>query len=364
MTPARILVLCTRRLGDVLLTTPLIRALKRAWPAARIDALTLTASAAALAGNPDIERIIALPERAPLLRTLRAVGAPRRYDLAVSTLYNDRPHLLAFWSAPVRANVVPPRDYPGARWKRRAARHQAELRPAHTVVQYLLLADALGIPRHHAVVPPQPAGAGRLDTLLPDRATQPYAVVHPTPLYAYKAWTLEGWRRLIRWLSQQGLRVVVTGGPAAAERDFVGRVLEGGPANAVDAAGQLAFAELTPLLENARVFVGPDTSVTHLAAATGVPTIALFGPSNPVVWGPWPQGHADAGLSPWSMHAPLQQRGNVWLVQGLAHCVPCRLEGCERRLDSRSLCLDELPVARVTAAVTDALRMRISVMPA
>lgn len=362
MTPARILVLCTRRLGDVLLTTPLIRALKRAWPAARIDVLTLTSSAAALAGNADVERVIALPERAPLLDTLRAVGAPRRYDLALSTLYNDRPHLLAFWSARTRANVVPPLDYPGARWKRRAAQHHAGLQPVHTVVQYLLLADALGIPRHGDVVPPRPPDERRLDALLPDRATQPYAVVHPAPLYAYKAWTLDGWRGLIRWLAQQGVRVVVTGGPAAAERDFVGRVLEGGPANAVDASGQLTLAELTPLLERARVYVGPDTSVTHLAAAAGAPTVALFGPSNTVVWGPWPQGYAGAGASPWSLHAPLQQRGNVWLVQGLAHCVPCLLEGCERRLDSRSLCLDELPLARVTAAADAALR--ISAMPA
>lgn len=358
MMPARILVLCTRRLGDVLLTTPLIRALKRAWPAARIDALTLSSSAAALAGNPDVDRILTLRERAPLRESLRAVGSPRHYDLALSTLYNDRPHLLALWSAGTRANIVPPPGAPGARWKRWLSQRSAALQPVHTVVQYLRLADALGIARWHEVVPPRPVDTRALEALLgPGRA--PYAVVHPAPLYAYKAWPLAAWQALIAWLGRQGLRVVVTGGPGAEERAFVARVVENAPAGAaIDASGRLALAELTPLLEGARAYVGPDTSVTHLAAATGVPTVALFGPSNAVVWGPWPQGHAGSGDSPWKMHAPWQQQGNVWLLQGLEHCVPCLLEGCERRLDSRSQCLDELPVARVVAALDLALRRR------
>lgn len=356
MTPSRILVLCTRRLGDVLLTTPLIRALKRAWPAARIDALTLASSAAVLAGNPDLEAVITLPERAPWRESLRAVGAARRYDLALSTLYNDRPHLLALWAAAQRANVVPPAGNPGARWKRWLSPRRAELQPVHTVVQYLLLADALGIPRCLDVVPPRPADERRLDELLGPRRAAPYVVVHPAPLYEYKAWTLAGWRGLLRWLGAQGLRAVVTGGPGEAERAFVASVCaDSDPEAVTNAGGRLTLAELTPLMERARAYVGPDTSVTHLAAATGVPTVALFGPSNAVVWGPWPQGHAGAGASPWRLQAPLQRQGNVSLLQGLAHCVPCLLEGCERRLDSRSLCLDEMPLARVTAALDAAL---------
>jgi heptosyltransferase III len=360
MTPERILVLCTRRLGDVLLTTPLIRSLRRAWPAARIDALTLDSSAAALAGNPDLARVITVRERAPLAESLRAAGRPRHYDLAVSTLYNDRPHLLALWSAGTRAGVVPPAGEPGAHWKRWLSRWHAERAAVHTVVQYLLLADALGIPRCHEVVPPRPPDERALDALLgAGWAGRPYAVVHPAPLYVYKAWTLEGWRGLVRWLLAQGLKVVLTGGAAAPERALAARVAEGVPGGGVvDASGRLRLADLTPLIGHARLFAGPDTSVTHLAAATGTPTIALFGPSDPVVWGPWPQGHAAPGPGPWARHAPLQQLGNVHLLQGLGHCVPCLLEGCERRLESRSRCLEDLPLARVTAVAAAALAAR------
>jgi heptosyltransferase-3 len=89
-----------------------------------------------------------------------------------------------------------------------------------------------------------------------------------------------------------------------------------------------------------------------LAAATGCPTLALFGPTDPRLWGPWPRG----GLAAiWDAARPLQRRGNVWLVQNPFPCLPCQLEGCERRLESGSACLDELPAKQVIAAVEEVL---------
>ena len=108
----------------------------------------------------------------------------------------------------------------------------------------------------------------------------------------------------------------------------------------------------------ALVFVGPDTSVTHLAAATGTQTVALYGPSHPVAWGPWPMRHRPAAagdVSPWRMKAPLQRRGNVWLIQGEGDCVPCLGEGCDKHVGSHSDCLDELPAQRVIEVVDQAL---------
>ena len=106
------------------------------------------------------------------------------------------------------------------------------------------------------------------------------------------------------------------------------------------------------LLENARLYIGPDTSVTHLAAASGCKTIALFGPTDPRVWGPWPVG----GLAtPWDASGTIQNRGNVWIVQNPLPCMPCTFEGCERNIRSRSVCLHELAPAQVLAAADQAL---------
>ena len=86
---------------------------------------------------------------------------------------------------------------------------------------------------------------------------------------------------------------------------------------------------------------------------SGCPTVALYGPTDPRLWGPWPVGGLDAI---WAATGTIQRRGNVWLVQNALPCTPCQLEGCERRLDSYSQCLDELSPQQVIAAVDQALR--------
>ncbi|MCK9192808.1 MAG: hypothetical protein M0P19_02920, partial [Nevskia sp.] len=115
-----------------------------------------------------------------------------------------------------------------------------------------------------------------------------------------------------------------------------------------------------PLLRHARLFVGPDTSATHLAAACGTPTLAIFGPSSPLAWGPWPQNWPGTGGSPWQLQAPLQQIGVVAIVQGgpagrYGNCVPCLAEGCERHRDSVSDCLEQLSVTDVLDAADQLL---------
>jgi lipopolysaccharide heptosyltransferase III len=106
------------------------------------------------------------------------------------------------------------------------------------------------------------------------------------------------------------------------------------------------------LLSGACVYIGPDTSTTHLAAAAGCPTVALFGPMDPRVWGPWPVGGLAA---PWQASGTIQNQGNVWIVQNPLPCMPCTFEGCERNIRSRSVCLDELKPEQVMAAVDQAL---------
>src|SRR5262249_18687069 len=101
-----------------------------------------------------------------------------------------------------------------------------------------------------------------------------------------------------------------------------------------------------------RLSVGRDPSVLRLAAASGCPTIGLFGPTDPRLWGPVPA----AGLDPiWEAAGTIQRRKNVWLVQHPLPCLPCHNEGCERHIGSFSRCLDELQPAQVLRAVDAAL---------
>jgi len=343
---ARVLVVILRRLGDVLLTTPLIRSLKRAYPQATIDALVFARTEGVLAGNPDLAEIITMPQRPRLADTL-SLGARlfRRYDLAVSVQTGDRP--IAFALIAGRHSVGPVEPEGLASTIKRALLGRSYIRDCgeHRVVDILRLADVIGIPTLRDVVCPPPA-------LRPQVApAQPYAVIHAGPMFVYKRWTADGWGALAAALRERGFTVAATG--AASDRGYLDAVWR--DARVVRLDGKLAWPELTALIADARVYIGPDTAITHLAAAAGAPTVALYGPTDPRLWGPWPCGGLEAS---WQAAGTIQRRGNVWLVQNPLACLPCQLEGCERRLDSHSQCLDELTVAQVLAAVDQALSMR------
>jgi heptosyltransferase-3 len=340
----RILVVSLRRIGDMLLTTPLIRSLKRAWPDASIDVLAFTGSAAIVTGNPDVDRVIAVPARPKLGETLAlAARLFKRYDLAISTQPGDRPTLFTLLAGRRHCGLIDADGPALGRAVKSSLLHRATPASAtiHRIEQMLRLADALGVPRVPEVVCPAPLG------FAPD---EKYAVIHASPMFRYKQWAPECWRALAAGLKQRGLSVVAIGGPDPAERQYLDDVWQGSLT-----IHQLSWPQNVTLVQGARLFVGPDTSTTHLAAATGCPTVALFGPTDPRIWGPWPHGGLDA---PWQASGAIQNRGNVWLVQNPLPCWPCQLEGCERHIGSASVCLDELKAEPVLAAVDQALQFR------
>jgi len=313
--PARpkILVITLRRLGDVLLTTPLIRSLRRARPDAIVDVLVFKGTAGILGGNPDISNVITMSERPTLAETLQLISRlTKRYDLAVSTQSGDRPTFYALVAGRMHAGITADATFSDRIKAHILHRGVQENERIHRVEQTLRLADAIGIPRVPELVCPAAASRAVADSL-----------------------------------ATRGLSVIAIRGPDEAEREYCDDVWRG-----IAPVHQVEWAEVTTLLKGARIYIGPDTSVTHLAAAAGCRTVALFGPTDPRLWGPWPVG----GLpTPWDASGSIQNRGNVWLVQNPLPCMPCQLEGCERNIMSRSVCLDELSPEIVLRAIDQAL---------
>jgi heptosyltransferase III len=342
----KILVVTLRRLGDVLLTTPLVRTLRQGLPGATLDVLVFAGSERILKGNPDVDRVLTIPERPSFAQTVRLVGQLRlRYDLALCTQSGDRPTFAALLAGRRRVGLVPP---VGGAWKRLA--HDVAVVAdvnAHRVEELLRLTDALGLARRPDLVCPQGGSAAGV------APPSPYAVLHPNPMYRYKRWNAAGWRALARGLAARGLVVVVTQGRDADENAYVDELFEG-EASIIRERGRLDWAGLAALLTGAAIYVGPDTSVTHLAAGSGCPTVALYGPTSPCLVGPWPVGGLDR---PWAPAGRIQRRGNVWLVQNPLPCLPCEKLGCDGHLNSRSQCLDELGADQVLAAVDQALEL-------
>lgn len=354
-----VLVICTRRIGDVLLATPVVRSLKAAHPNAEIDMLVFEGTEDVISANSDLKRVWTVAERPTVgahVKLLRSIW--RRYDLALSVLASDRPTLYAWVAGRSRMGIL--LSDRKSWWKRRLLNQWIPFdnRTVHTIAMNLRLVESLGItPYATPTVEWRTEDEGQVRPFLcgsPDR----YAVLHVSPKFVYKAWTVAGWVTVGRWLQAEGLRVVVTGGSAPSEWAYCDQVQRQLGEGSVNLAGQLGLPSMGYLLSRAALYIGTDTAVSHMAAAVGTPSVVLFGPSNPVKWGPWPKGFPLNGDSPWKTKGS-QRQGNVLLLQGEGDCVPCYAEGCDRHVDSLSECLQRLPAASVIDAACSMLSVKL-----
>jgi heptosyltransferase-3 len=344
----------TLRIGDVLLSTPVIRSLRLAWPQAKIDVLVFEHTEGVLLRNPDIHHVITVPARPGFLAHLRLIlSLFRRYDLALTTLLGDRPTLYAWIAGKTRIGMQDGSSK--ERWKQQLLSRWAKFDHVntHTVLTNLGLTDVLGIQRSHEIVVAWNASDEKSVTgVLPfDIGAETFAVLHMFPKFSYKMWHRDGWIELARWLKENEIRSVLTGSSDPDELVYVGQLFRSMPSGTVSMAGKLSLAESTFLISRAKCYVGPDTALTHMAAALGTPTVALFGPSNPVKWGPWPKGYVE-DRNPYKMRGT-QRVNNVVLLQGEGECVPCMEEGCERNNASLSACLQNLPAVSVIDALCE-----------
>jgi heptosyltransferase-3 len=305
-----------------------------------------------VSANPEIRHVWTIAERpstAAHVELLRSIW--RRYDMALSVLAGDRPTFHAWVAGRYRVGTLLADGK--SWWKRRLLNEWVPFDNlhTHTVAMNLRLLEPLHIaPIATPVVGWKGDHEQRVREVFPEvDGSRRYAVLHVSPKFAYKAWTIAGWNALARWLAVRELTVVVCGGDSHEEQVYLKEVMQVMHPGSVNVAGRLGLPALGYLLSRAALYVGTDTAVSHMAAAIGTPTIVLFGPSNPVKWGPWPKDFPAGALSPWKQHGS-QRQGNVFLLQGEGDCVPCLSEGCERHVRSLSDCLQQLPAHRVIQA--------------
>ena len=347
--PKRILVITLRYLGDTLLITPLLSSLKRAYPGAEIDVLLPASNLGMLEGNPDVAKLLPLDGKPGVLKFGRLLLSMfKQYDMTISTQAGDRPILCAILAGRFSMGFVSGYGVKNL-WKRLLldrALVSAE-RNSHPVLENQRFCELLDIKPCYRLSPPRSPDAKHY--LLPDSK---YAVLHVMPQWRYKQWHEQGWQEVAQYLHNKGYQLVLTGGGQDFELEVLRKMQAKLPSTTLNLAGKLSLAELTVLIEKAKLFIGPDTGITHLAAATGRLTVALFGPTDPMSWGPWPFGFEE-NRSPF-VSVGTQAISNVCLIQGRSErsCVPCQLEGCDKHRESRSACLDELSANTVINILT------------
>jgi heptosyltransferase II len=164
--------------------------------------------------------------------------------------------------------------------------------PVHEIDVYLRAIEAAGVPIVTTVPRLAPeADARQAASEALDETTAPYAVLHPGggenpgTVMLDKRWQLERYARVARELADRGLRPVLTGGPD--ERQLCDDLAHAADdANCLNLAGSLGLMATAAVIENAHLYIGADTGVSHLAAAVGAPSVVIFGPTNPLRYAP------------------------------------------------------------------------------
>jgi heptosyltransferase-1 len=307
--PRRIVVIQICGIGDMLMASPAVTALREAFPDAHLTTVVGRAQVSLVERDPAYDGILVLDRDEPRAQRRQMVRRLREYgpDLAVDLIYRTYTGWLASQSgAPVRAG--------GGAWKmawyrRRFYTHFVAPRPhIHQVEHGLDIVASLGIPARPT---PMRAFFNEQDrasayALLRSKGVDPdspFMVVNPGAAQAMRAWAPERFAAVGDAVAKEtGLPIVLCG--ADSDREAVSQMAAAMSSSGISIAGDTSLPQLAAILRAASLLVTGDTGPMHLAAAVGTPVAAVFGRSDPEWLRPWMTRHR--------------------IVQADLDCVPCR----------------------------------------
>lgn len=301
--PRKALILHPCCISQVMLATPLLATLKRAYPQTRFDWAVSNWARPAIVGNPHLTELISTGETAvPQLSwsQLRALIQQLRQEQYDTCFIPGRSSLLAYvaWRAGIPQRV-------GINVHGRGFAHTVPVPPPpgerHAAIVYLSLAKAMGIDTGRegrlpmAFYPSDGARTAVTRRLIDEvewLGDVPLVIIHPgggdSPAYTDKSkqWPVERFVRLGNYLVRKHkARLLLVGSQAdqALAADIEGLI----PVPVANWTGRVTLSEIGALGEMADLYIGNDTGPTHIAAAVGCPTIAIFGPSDPRISAPY-----------------------------------------------------------------------------
>ncbi len=343
----KILVMRYRFIGDTVLTVPFLRNLRAAFPQARIDLMLEPFSGQVIEGCPYVDRIIPFElktihkystqtDRGKLaayrsyLRLLRE----ERYDAAF-VLKRSLSSALLVWIARIPRRIGFATEGRGLlltdRVVYRQDQHEVEnfldcLRAVQTPIGSTKL-ELWPLPEHETAARERFRAAGW-------RENECRVVIHAAASLPAKQWPLDRFAHVMRKLREQGtVRFVYTG--AKNDSALYEEIERLGDFGGLNLCGKASLRENVAVYRNCDLFFGVDSGPMHMAAAAGIPVVALFGPTDERKWGPWGEGH-------------------VILSKRLA-CHPCKPHKCATRE-----CMEKITTQEVLTALEPKLRAVIA----
>lgn len=343
----RILVTRMKFIGDVVLTTPVVRSLRKAFPDAYIAYMGEKNAVSLLEHNPHLDEIIPFDFSRPTLIEQPRVGwelRRRKFDLAIDLFGNPRSALLT-WLSGARVRVGPERKGRGRLYtvqvrddgkpKTAVAFHHQFLRavgiePLATRPEIFLTDDE----RREAHIYLQ-----WLDyEHAPLDPSRPLIGIHPGATWPAKRWLPERFGELADLLAARlHAQILVTAGPQ--DDEAVAAMLKHSFAS-IKVVRKLPLRQLAAVISHCSAYIANDNGTMHIAAAVGTPTIGIFGPGEENIWFPYSA-----------------EEGHIALRRDVS-CHPCHLDFCNRPGDEYMQCMKLVTVQDVVAAVERACRIR------
>ena len=330
-------------IGDVVLTLPTIRCLRENRPESQLIVCVREKARELIDDCPWMSGVLSVNKQKRSIKDeaiyhLSFVHSlrKRKFDLAIELRTGTRGAIIACLSGAGRRIGRFADD--GQLWRNRVFTDL--VRPANERSQYsaehnLNILSPFGLSTEHRLpsLAVTPEKREKALTLLRQEGVsleRPLIAFHPFSLWKYKEWGIDQGVALIDYLGvKYGFFVVVTG--SLEEQERADQMVSGCKTKVSNLVGKTSIGELPGVLEACRLFIGVDTAALHIAAAVGVATVGIFGPSSPTVWAPRGDQHS--------------------VVHKNMSCVPCRQMGCEGSETSR--CLEELTFEEVREKVDE-----------
>ena len=327
----RVLVVRLRSIGDMVLATPSLVSLRRFLPDAEIDVLLEDWVAPLIEGSSAVDRVVTVG-RSGASRIRAAWGLRRRgYDVAFNlhggttgtffTIASGARHRVGYGSYQYSFLYNQLLTDASPAWPGKSA---------HSARQQLALLEHAGVlvdREEPSLLPLNADSEASIDARLSELGDSPFALMHPAAAFATKTWPVENFARTAEYL--RSLRISTVAVAAAAETDILQNLTRGSTAP-IATFSDLSLPEITALARRAKLFIGNDSGIAHIAAAVGTPSVVVFGSSNLNFWRPWTGAPNEVVFQPFA-------------------CRPC--PGSECREFGRPRCIREVGTAAVYGAI-------------
>ena len=285
-----ILLIQLKRIGDLILTTPAIAALREKFPDASISLVVSAAVKELLPAITGIDKIFEVRGKTDDALDWIALSLGK-FDYCLDFTRNDRSAFLTFLSG-ARRRVTS--DHPQLRTKLRARSYnefvEAPVGFLHTIDYHLGLLKALGIENASRTIRlrlPEETIANAKELVRFAKVGDDFVCFHPGSARTEKFWEARRWAKVIdRCASETGMSCVLTGGRSSMEQAQISAIKAETTSNPIDLSGKTNLLTLAALVRQARLLVTVDSAPMHFAAAWETPQVVLFGPTNPFHWHP------------------------------------------------------------------------------